>query len=353
MSGKIRIFTLLRPFGFIYGIITAIRNLMYNCGVLKSHTYRVPVISIGNITVGGTGKTPHTEYITNLLSGNSNIAVLSRGYGRNSKGFKIFDNESTAQDIGDEPFQIASKFPNTTVAVCENRAKGIDLLLKNKNYDAIILDDAYQHRRVRPSLNILLTDYNRNILDDCMLPAGRLREWAYNRKRANIIVVTKCPANITDREMDYLTERLATNGQQLYFSRLKYGNIYNMENPKTILHTDQLQNSAILLLSGIASPEQMANYLKQFTDNITSICFNDHHNYSIKDINEIEEKFLKISHHKRYIITTEKDAARLKSIIMDNNIRSALYILPIEIEFIKYGNKFDQNIIDHIQSYSQ
>ena len=353
MSNKVNISTILRPFGFIYGIITETRNRMYDCGLFKSHRFDIPVISIGNITVGGTGKTPHTEHLIKLLNKDYKIAVLSRGYGRKSKGFVQYTEQETAATLGDEPYQMATKFPTIRVAVHNNRAEGIEQLLQYNSYDAILLDDAFQHRKVKPSANILLIDYNRNILEDCMLPAGRLREWAYNRKRADVIIISKCPDNITEQEMMLLTKRLINNDQKIFFTRIKYGQVYLIGHPNTLLNLEHEKESSILLLSGIASPKQMHNYLKKFTKNISLLEFADHHSFSDKDIHNIEQAFLSLKGEKRYIITTEKDAARLKSINLKEEIKSSLYILPIEIEFVKDGTLFDRYIIEQIKNKQQ
>lgn len=345
-----KIITVLRPFGFIYGIITKIRNLMFDYGLIKSYSFSFPVISIGNISVGGTGKTPHTEYVIRLLKGNYKIAVLSRGYGRKTKGFYRYDKNATALTIGDEPFQLAKKFPSIEIAVDEKRVHGINTLTKYENFDAVILDDAFQHRRVKPSLNILIVDYNRNILDDCMLPAGRLREWANNRKRADIIIVSKCPQNIKGVEMQVLAEELRTSAkQEIFFTAIRYGTPYCLGKNDIALNLKELnKDDSVILLSGIASPKQMYNYISSYTDNIELLEYGDHHIYTQDEINILDKKLLNITSRRRYIITTEKDAARLKGMNLSEKIKSSVYVLPIEIEFINSGTIFDSIILKHI-----
>ena len=340
---------ILRPLGVVYGIVTGIRNLMYDCGVIKSHKFNTPVISIGNITVGGTGKTPHTEYVARLLKRDHKIAVLSRGYGRKSRGFVSYTPGTPATIIGDEPFQIANKFPDIRVAVDEKRVHGINTLLNSEKYDAILLDDAFQHRKVTPSLNILLVDYNRNIMDDYMLPAGRLREWPNNRKRADIIIVTKCPQNIKGDEMDRIAKQLSTSAEQkVFFSYIKYGVPYLMGGNSTLNLEKLNRDDSIILLAGIASPVQMQNYIRQYSDNIELLEYGDHHNFSVSDLNRLEETVSKCCSKNRYIITTEKDAARLNSMNLADHIRQNIYVLPIEAAFIKDGTIFDNCIIEHL-----
>ena len=201
MNHAFKINDILRPLGWLYDLTTGIRNKMYDRGLLKSTSFSVPVISIGNITVGGTGKTPHTEYIAALIKDHFRTAILSRGYGRRTRGYILAESTATSLTIGDEPLQMHRRFPDIDLAVCENRAFGIERLIRDRDSHVILLDDAFQHRGVTPSLNILLVNYNRNILDDAMLPAGRLRENAAGRKRAHIIIVTKCPRNLSSDSM--------------------------------------------------------------------------------------------------------------------------------------------------------
>lgn len=347
---RVNIKTIFKPLGFIYGLVTGFRNLLYDFGLIRGRSFDVPVISIGNITVGGTGKTPHTEYIIRLLQDKFRIAVLSRGYGRKSKGFVSYTPGTPATIIGDEPFQIANKFPDIRVAVDEKRAHGINALLNSERYDAILLDDAFQHRKVTPSLNILLVDYNRNIMDDYMLPAGRLREWAYNRKRADIIIVTKCPKEISQREREELSGRLCVSeSQRIFFTTIKYGVPYSINNDKELINLEQLSvDSSILLLSGIASPQQMYSHIRQFTDNIEMLTFGDHHNYTLSDIYSLKLKLSKISATRKFILTTEKDAARLREMNLEEDLRKFIYVLPIEMSFINDGTIFDNCIIEHL-----
>lgn len=338
----------LAPFSWIYGAIVILRNRLFDLGILKSYKFSLPVIiTIGNITVGGTGKTPHTEYIINLLKDTYNIAMLSRGYKRKTKNFVLSDNTSTALTIGDEPFQVKQKFPKITVAVDADRIKGIEKLKVNKpKLDAIILDDAYQYRRLNAGLSILLIDYNRLIADDKLLPIGRLREPACNTDRADIIVITKCPKEI--KPVDVMTTRKRIYlypFQQLFFSSISY------EKPKPIYPSSQdkpisLNKSSILAVSGIASNQTFYEHLQLLSSNLQTISFPDHHFFNDDDFRNIEQTFEKITGKNKIIIVTEKDKARL---LANNNVpkklKPYLYSIGIEIRILNNEKKkFDNQI---------
>lgn len=341
---------ILYPFALLYGSIIELRNWLYRVGILKSHRFNLPIISIGNITVGGTGKTPHTEYIIRLLNHYS-IALLSRGYGRESSGHIEYLAGMDASAIGDEPLQMALKFPNIKVAVNEKRVDGIKRLLKGGEYDAIVLDDAYQHRGVQPSLNILIVDYNQNIFTDHLLPLGRLREAAENRNRADIIVVSKVPSNITEASLLKLAHRLTNNGQEIFFSSIKYGKLYRLHNVGHCLPPQDLNlYTEIILLTGIATPERVVEYIKQYNSSITELFFRDHHRYSSKDIEQIE-RCCKGRKDSCIIITTEKDSTKLLSLTKESEIRDMIYVLPIEIEFLDRANHFNRVILNHIENF--
>ena len=251
----------LRPLSWLYGLGVGFRNMLFEAGILKSQTYATPVISVGNITVGGTGKTPHVEYLIRLLKDKTNLAVLSRGYKRKSRGFLLADNDSTMYDIGDEPFQIKQKFPDITVAVDKKRTRGISRLINGeagKDIDVILLDDAFQHRYVRAGISILLVDYHRLIIYDELLPSGRLREPVGSKDRADIVIVTKCPPDIKPMDYRVITKAMALYPyQQLYFSTHEYGNLERLED---------LADKHVLLLTGIASPEQMRLDLEPYAN---------------------------------------------------------------------------------------
>lgn len=348
----------LLPLSWCYGVGVRFRNRLFDMGILKSRSFAIPVISVGNITVGGTGKTPHIEYLVNLLRTEMKVAVLSRGYKRKSKGYVLATKDSPVEEIGDEPLQIQHKFPDIYVAVDKNRCEGIDNLTTNpetKDVDVILLDDAYQHRYVKPGINILLVDYHRLIIHDKLLPAGRLREPVNGKERADIVIVTKCPADLKPMEYRVLVKALDLFPyQELYFTTLKYGNltpIYCGE--KRNINTIR-QNENILLLTGIASPKQMIVDLKAYTKNITALTFSDHHNFTDSDIQQINETFAKMPSPK-IIVTTEKDEARLFGMSgLSDDVRHNIYTLPIRMKFLLDKEEtFNDKIIDYVRKNSR
>jgi tetraacyldisaccharide 4'-kinase len=338
--------------GFYY-LGTSFRNFLYDNKILKSHEFFAPVISVGNLTVGGTGKTPHTEYIVNLLKDNFDITVLSRGYKRKSSGFYAADKNSTVAQIGDEPKQMAKKFlPEVQVAVCEDRKKGILNILKQKNNKPVIivLDDAFQHRSVTPMVNILLVDYNRPTFEDHLLPYGRLRESSKGAARANIIIVTKCPDEIKPIDRNIFAKNMnRLPFQPVYFTNFKY------LPPKKIFQEAQdipviTQNTEILLVTGIANPSTMTEYIeKNLSKKITHIKFKDHHNFSKKDIQKITQTFQKLGEDK-IIITTEKDAVRLEELTFQAEVKKSLYFLPVSINFMykEQEEEFNKKILEYV-----
>ncbi len=353
----------LLPLSWVYGCVVQARNYLFEMGVLKSESFTTPVISVGNITVGGTGKTPHIEYLIRLFEKSAKVAVLSRGYKRKSKGFLIANEQSTAQDIGDEPYQMKQKFPDVTIAVEKKRAKGIKLLLQNDpKPDVILLDDAFQHRYVKPGINIMLVDYHRLIIYDKLLPAGRLREPLSGKNRADIIIVTKCPKNLTPMEYRVVTKAMDLYPyQELYFSTLSYGKLVPLfpegaqtqQAQKTDEMTD-LQNQNCLLLTGIASPRQMIEDIKPYVASLHPLTFPDHHNFKTQDIERINAKFNQLPEPK-CIVTTEKDAARINETEgLSKAVRSHIFVLPLEIEFmLEQTDKFNQKIINYVRKNSR
>ena len=316
------------PLSWLYGLGVSIRNLMFDCGVLKSKTYNIPVICVGNITVGGTGKTPHTEYLIRLLSKDNQVAVLSRGYKRKSEGYVLATEKTPMAEIGDEPYQMKHKFPEIHMAVDKDRCHGIEQLMTKTvkpQTDVVILDDAYQHRYVKAGLNILLMDYHRLIHLDKLLPAGRLRESISGIKRADIVIVTKCPRDIKLMDRKGIERSLKIeNEQKLFFTTYKYPEQMEGfgENP--------------LLVTGIASPQQMVEDLQKRITKFEVMSFPDHHNFTEQDINAIRTRAAG-----RTILTTEKDATRLHG--LDN-----MKIIPIEVEFIEEKEAFDKMIRNYV-----
>jgi tetraacyldisaccharide 4'-kinase len=350
----------LLPFSWLYGLGVQFRNFCYDVGLLKSHAFHVPVISVGNITVGGTGKTPHVEYLVRLLEKQNHVAVLSRGYKRKTRGFLVADDSSTARDIGDEPYQIKMKFPQVTVAVDGKRVRAINTLTaQDDSIDAIILDDAFQHRQVKPGINILLVDYHRLIIYDELLPSGRLREPVKSKDRADIVIVTKCPEDLKPMEFRVLTKAMNLYAyQQLYFSTHAYEHLQPLF-PKQANaigdgSLDTLKDTNVLLLTGIASPEQVQNDLQSRTASLQLLAFGDHHDFKAKDISRINEAFSALS-SPRLIITTEKDASRLKEVDgLSDEVKKHLFALPIRIKFLlDQEEQFNQSIIGYVRKNSR
>lgn len=355
MNNKLKYHNWLLPASLIYGMIIDIRNHLYNHGIFKSVSFDLPVLSIGNLTVGGTGKTPHTEYLIRLLRNNYKIAVLSRGYGRCTNGYQLAGPDSTQESIGDEPFQIHKKYSDITVAVDESRVDGISKLLTSNDPDVILLDDAYQHRSVTPSLNILNVNYHRNIFQDKLLPAGLLREPNTEIRRADIIVISKCPDDISEDEISTIKSdfNLKSN-QSIYFTRICYKELVQFKNPSLTVPISSIgEKTSVLIVTGIASPALIETEFRKYTSDITLLSFPDHHQYTDNDIERIGKEFSKLKGNSKIIVTTEKDYTRLKSMNIDQDIQSKLFILPIAIEFIKEGEKFDTDIISHIDSFKK
>ena len=345
----------LRPLSWLYGVGVGFRNWLFDSGILKGKEFDRPVICVGNITVGGTGKTPHTEMLIRMLQDQYRVAVLSRGYMRKTRGYIVADTQTSMRDIGDEPWQIKQKFPDTIVAVDANRRRGLTRLFtdtETRDVDVVLLDDAFQHRYVQPSLNILLTDYHRLISDDCLLPAGRLREPISAKNRANIIIVTKCPSEMKPMEYRVVQTALAIKPyQRLFFSTFRYGHPYRLFGDTPGTDEELTPDTHILLLTGIASPQQMILDLKRLTRHITPIAFADHHNFRAADIQKIEKTFTELQGSKRLIITTEKDASRLLPIKdLSPIVRRHIYVLPIEVEIMRnQQEEFRKLILESIQ----
>ena len=347
----------LQPLSWFYGLGVRFRNTLFETGFLKSRSFSIPVISVGNITVGGTGKTPHVEYLIRLLQDHSRVAVLSRGYKRKSHGFQIANESSTARTIGDEPFQMKQKFPKVIVAVDKNRVHGIEALnQKYQDIDVILLDDAFQHRYVKPGINILLVDYHRLIIYDTLLPAGRLREPLTGKNRADMVIITKCPKDLKPMEYRVITKAMDLYPyQQIFFTTLEYGELtplFKKEAPTVNL--DKLKDHNVLLLTGIASPRQMKEDLTPVVSKLSMLSFPDHHAFSQKDIEQISSEFAKLPSPK-CIITTEKDAARFIGLEgLSNEIKENIYILPVRIKFmLNQEEKFNENIIGYVRKNSR
>ncbi|MGB1204109.1 MAG: tetraacyldisaccharide 4'-kinase [Chitinophagales bacterium] len=323
---------ILLPFSFLYALIMAFRNFLYDKKMLKSESFDIPSIAIGNLSVGGTGKTPHIEYFVRLFQKKKKIAVISRGYGRKTKGFFYVEKNSLAENVGDEPLQIKQHFPKIKVAVCEKRTVAIrKLMQKTEKPQLILLDDAFQHRAVRANCYVLLTTYQQRFTNDFVLPYGRLRESRTGYKRANVIIVTKCPLFISVEEKRKIIAELAPfSHQKVFFSFLKYGDAFLMsdKNEKLVWQ----ENLNILLVCAIAKPQILESYLKEKTQNLNILRFSDHHFFTEKDILLIEKQFEQLKSQQKIIVTTEKDAVRLQqyhAFFSAKNI--SVYVLPIQV----------------------
>ncbi len=345
----------LAPIALLYGMGVALRNKLFDWGILSSTEYKLPVISVGNINVGGTGKTPHIEYLVKLLSTRYNVAVLSRGYKRKTSGYRLATELSTPSEIGDEPYQIKQKFPHITVAVDGNRRRGIAELLKlEPAIEVILLDDAFQHRRVNPSYSIMLMDYNRLITEDRLLPIGRLREPVSSKSRANMVIVTKCPDDIKPMDFRIIYKHLNLYPyQQIHFTGLAYFDIKPLFGDESEnLTLASLAQRKVLLVAGIANPDPFEHYMSQQVEAYKLLTFSDHHNFSKGDIATIAAELAKLDNEQGVIVTTEKDAVRLAHIKeLPQLLREKIYYLPLEVSFLQERElMFHEKIIKHVES---
>ncbi len=341
---------ILMPFSILYGLINTIINWLYEKKILKSVRFAHPVICVGNLSVGGTGKTPHIEYLIQLLKPHYHIATLSRGYGRKTAGLLYANENSTAAEIGDEPMQYSMKNPEIPVVVGENRLLAIpDILSSFPNNQCILLDDAMQHRSVKAGLTIMISQYDKPFYKDFIIPAGRLREPRSGYKRADIIVVSKCPENISPEEQDKIIEHIKPfSYQHVYFSSFQYGSIYPMFTHLPFIN--DWKDYTIFILTGIADNSKMINYCKSIYKEVFSFDYKDHHYFDRYDIEKVSDLFNEIKNEKKIIITTEKDATRLaleKEFIWKKNL--PIYLLPIQVKFIENNkSKFEADIHQYL-----
>ncbi len=347
---------LLTPFSWGYGAGVWLRNAAFDVGLLPQEKFDVPVVSVGNITVGGTGKTPHVEYIIEALYRRYHIAVLSRGYKRKTKGFILASNNMTPRDIGDEPYQIFSKFSGLiTLAVCESRRKGIRELLRiDPDINLILLDDGFQHRYVKPKVNIVLVDYNHPPYEDKLMPLGTLREPARNVLRGDIVVVTKCPSDITAMDIRMVKKNLALFPYQgLFFSNIRYADpipVFPVQSPQITSLQWLREDDAVLCLTGIATPKPLVRYLRQFAARVKVMHFDDHHFFTRRDFSDIFKVYNQLEGKRKFIITTEKDAVR----IMNNPYfpptrRHCIFYIPMRVGFLEMeGANFIEGLVKKI-----
>jgi tetraacyldisaccharide 4'-kinase len=342
---------LLLPFALIYGWIVSLRNWMYDKNYLHSVRFNVPLICVGNLSLGGTGKSPMVEHLLSILSEEYKIGTLSRGYKRKTKGYALADQHTTALEIGDEPMQFHIKFPNVSVAVGERRIEAIPQLIQDvPKIQVIILDDAFQHREIVADFNILLTEYDNLYCDDFFIPTGDLRDHRDAAKRADIVIVTKCPANLSAIERDEIIEKIyPEQHQSVFFTTIQYGTPYHIYNP-----ADQwilTMRDEVLLVCGIANPLPLKNYIHEHTHTYYQISYSDHHIFSIEDLQEMKEKFDQINSKSKLILTTEKDAVRLVKYTQElNNI--PLYVLPIKPKFLFDSERnFNELVLNYVAQF--
>lgn len=343
---------LLSPFTLLYGIGISTRNVFYDSDLLRSTSFSLPVISVGNLTVGGAGKTPHIEYLIRLLSPYINVATLSRGYKRKTKGFRFVRNKDVVIDTGDEPLMYKRKYNGIVVAVSENRSIGIPEIVKSyPDTQVVLLDDAFQHRAVNPGLNILLTTFDQPFTRDFLMPSGRLREWRSSYSRADIIIVTKCPPDLDIKMINDLKDELnPLQHQELFFSYYEYEYLYSFYNPQQRVMLDNALD--VIVISAVADTTYMMKYLQKEVKSIYQMEYEDHHQFTDTDMDKIITVYKKRDTKRKILISTEKDAMRLEPYrkkLLDNNI--PVFILPIKVKFHDYKDDFDEKIKSYLLNF--
>jgi tetraacyldisaccharide 4'-kinase len=347
----------LYPVSLLYGLITGFRNFLYDYGILSSASFPIPIICVGNITVGGTGKTPHTEYLLTLLKKDFRVAVLSRGYKRKTRDFRVASGSSDVSEIGDEPLQIFRKFPDVLVAVDRKRVSGVKRIMElAPETDVIILDDGFQHRSITPGLSIILSDYERPFTRDYMLPFGNLREDKSNIRRADIILITKCAKTLNAIQRRLIVKEVGKAAyQNLFFTYFSYKAplpVFASQNKEmTRLDLARCSGSSIVLVTGVANPKPLKEYLLKFFSGITELTYPDHYSFREKEIDAIALAFYNLNTASKYIITTEKDAVRIREFTdLEEPLRSALYYIPVGIHFLNDDMEgFDNLVVDYVR----
>ncbi|WP_295791022.1 tetraacyldisaccharide 4'-kinase [Mucilaginibacter sp.] len=358
---------LLLPFSLLYGLVVIMRNWFYDAGLFKSYKFTKPIISVGNLEVGGAGKSPMTEYLIRLLKPEYKLATLSRGYGRETKGYLIAENQESrvknqeekkdlrlSQKIGDEPAQFHQKFSDITVAVCEDRVAGLIKLLPH--HDLILMDDAYQHRAVTPGLSILLFDYSRINQPHFLLPAGNMREPFSGRWRAQVIIISKCPTSLTHDEQVVLAYKIEPLPyQQLFFTSIAYQGLHDLDG--NVVDITVGKDTTVFLLTGIANPQPLLQYLCNSTPNIIHHNYPDHHPFTLKNIAKLAAEYAAHPSQKKIIITTEKDAQRLEESWLkqggQQDEKLPVFVMPIQVEFLNNsGSQFDKIVLDYVREHT-
>ena len=343
---------LLLPFAFLYMAVISIRNWLYNKRIIRSASFALPIICVGNLAVGGTGKSPMVEYLVRLLKNQFRVATLSRGYKRRTKGYSLANDASTALEIGDEPMQFHIKFPDVPVAVGESRLEAIPQLLHDvPDTEVIILDDAFQHRSIRAGLNILLTDYSNLFTRDFYLPAGDLRDLKSEYKRAEVIVVTKCKADLSlEEKKSILVEIEPQKGQSVFFTSVEYGQPYHI-----FKHTGTslTEKTEVLLITGIANPGPLKNLLEKCSKTYHFLQYADHRIFTVDDLKEIRNRYAAMENENKIILTTEKDAVRLVK-FMGEMADWPMYVIPVRHHFLHgEGERFNKLVVTFIRNFGQ
>jgi tetraacyldisaccharide 4'-kinase len=345
----------LLPLSWLYGLGVRLRNAMYDCGLMESRAYGVPLICVGNLTVGGTGKTPHTEYLVRLLHDVWRVGIVSRGYKRKTRGLVVATEFSTSAEIGDEPWQMKQKFKDVAMAVCGNRRMAIEKLMSapaGQQPQVVLLDDAFQHRSVKAGFNILLTDYNRLISDDLLLPAGRLREPFSGRRRADVVIVTKSPHDIDGAAQQRIKEKLRLlSDQRLFFTCQKYMPLKRVSGEEAIPFESLGNYPSVLIICGIATPQLLARDVEARGVSVKTMAFPDHHAFTHEDIIRMNQSFAPIAASGGIALTTEKDAARLHMCEgLSQELKDKLYVLPLEIAFLNSQSSiFNELVSDYVR----
>ena len=342
---------LLLPIALLYHIVLSIRHKLYDWHILKSKRFEKPVICVGNLNLGGTGKTPHTEYLIRLLKNDYRVATLSRGYGRHTKGFKLAETSSTYNDLGDEALLYFKKYPGIQVAVDEDRVDGVTHLFGEQGVEVVLLDDAFQHRSISAGLNILLTEYQRLYMDDYLFPAGTLRDVKSAAKRADIIVISKAPKDLSKQEKQQITNKLNTSeNQKVYFSYLEHAALQPLNEAAKAFSPEEADGA--FAFCGIGNPKPFVEELKKRYHTVDFLPFGDHHAYKENDMKAVLDWFEKLDGEKKIIVTTEKDAARLtNSPYLCQFERTPLYDLPVTVRFHE-EEKFNEEILKYVRENS-
>ena len=344
---------LLAPFSLLYGMGVGLRNQFYRWKLLKGVEFNLPVISVGNLSVGGAGKTPHIEYLIRLLKDYLDIATMSRGYKRKTKGYLVVKPSMTAEQVGDEPLQFKRKYPDIKVSVSESRALGIPMLVSDyPELQAVLLDDAFQHRSVQPGINIMLTEYSHPFTRDFLLPSGRLREWRSAYQRADTIIVSKCPREIDPAAAEALRQEInPLSHQQLFFSYYDYTIPYFIFDQRYRLKLEP--DVDVLLICAIARTEYLTEYLHTQVNEVSVMEFEDHHFFTKYDVAQLKENFDRMESKKKVILTTEKDAMRLelhKPYIQENKM--PIFAVPVQVRFhFDQGEAFDQMVKQYLLDF--